>query len=155
MNNQLCCRCQKRPAVKSHEEISDGVAHSYYYCLNCYQEMFLADKEAYFEQNSSSSVCPECGMNSQEFFSTGLVGCANCYKYLEKDILPTIVKLQGGRVHCGKRTSLTEEREELILKRNAERRLVESCLAEHRYEDAQQHLNKLKELNKRLYGGQV
>ena len=155
MNNQLCCRCQKLPAVKSHEEISDGVTHSYYYCLNCYQEIFLSDKEAYFEQTSSVTVCPECGMTSKEFFASGLVGCANCYKYLEKDVLPTVVKLQGGRVHCGKRTSLTAEREELILKRNEERRLVESCLAEHRFDDAQRHLNNLKELNKRLYGGQV
>lgn len=155
MSNQLCCRCKKRPAVKSHEQISDGVSRTYYYCLNCYQEVFLADKEAYFEQTPSMGVCPECGTTAQEFFSTGLVGCASCYKYLEKDVLPTVVKMQGGRAHCGKRTSLTEEREELILKRNEERRLVEACLAEHRYEEAQRHLKNLKELNKQLYGGQV
>ncbi len=154
--NQLCFRCKKRHAVKSHNGIIDGVSKPFYYCLNCYEELFLSDKEDYFEHNGASSVgvCPECGTTSQEFFASGFVGCASCYKYLEKDILPTIVKLQGGRMHCGKRTSLTDEREALILKRNKERALVESCLAEHQYEEAQQHLKTLKELNKRLYGGE-
>lgn len=157
MKNQLCFRCKKRPAVKSYERITDGVSRAFYYCLNCYEEIFLSDKEDYFEQNRSTSVgvCPECGTTSQEFFASGLVGCASCYKYLEKDVLPTIVKLQGGRAHCGKRTSLTDERESLILKRNNERALVERCLAEHRYEQAQQHLKNLKELNKLLYGGEA
>lgn len=156
MNNQLCFRCKKQPAVKSREWTSDGVTRAFYYCANCYEEVFLSGKEENSAKNNSSSVgvCPECGTTSQEFFATGLVGCASCYKYLEKDVLPTITKLQVGHAHCGKRTSLTDERESLILKRNNERALVERCLAEHRYEQAQRHLKNLKELNKRLYGGE-
>lgn len=157
MKNQLCYRCKKRPAVKSREWINDGVSRAFYYCEACYEEVFVSEKSDALEQKSSSSVgvCPECGTTSQEFFASGLVGCASCYKYLEADILPTIVKLQVGRSHCGKRTSLTDERESLILKRNNERALVERCLAEHRYEEAQKHLRNLKQLNKLLYGGEA
>ena len=86
MENQICFRCKKRPAVKTRKWTTDGVTRAFYYCANCYEEVFLSNEEETVEENNSSSVgvCPECGTTSQEFFAIGLVGCASCYKYLEK-----------------------------------------------------------------------
>ncbi len=150
---ELCCYCEKRSATMTHEEIKNGRTQTYYYCQHCYERLFLFDDAAFFDEaEKQKSVCPDCGRTAKEFFKTGLVGCANCYRYLKKEIYPSIVKMQGDRAHCGKRSALSEEREKLILRRNEARNQVERLMSEHRFEEAQAAMQEFKRLNALLYG---
>ncbi len=152
---ELCCYCEKRSATKAYEEVRGGKAQTNYYCLRCFERLFLAQDESFFDgldKNLSKGVCLDCGLTAQEFFKTGLVGCANCYRYLKKEIYPSILKMQGDRAHCGKGSQLIEERERLVEKRNEAKRLVDVYLAERNYDAAQEQMSELKRLNALLYG---
>lgn len=154
---ELCCYCEKRSATKTHEEIRMGEKRTYYYCLRCFEHLFLVQDASFFDglDKKTTGVCPDCGRTAKEFFKTGLVGCANCYKTLKKEIYPSILKMQGDRAHCGKRSELSEEREHLIAKRNETKKLVEIYFAEHNFDEAQEHIKELKRLNALLYGEEI
>ena len=108
-----CFYCNKNEAVKSYERIVKGESQREYYCLTCYERLFLCVQEA--ESERSLSVCPYCGTTLEEFQSKKLVGCAYCYKTMRAKILPAVVKMQGENCgHRGKRPLLSEEGE-LIL----------------------------------------
>ena len=152
---ELCCYCEKRSATKAYEEVRGGKTQTNYYCFRCFERLFLAQDESFFDgldKPTNSGVCLDCGLTAQEFFKTGLVGCANCYRYLKKEIYPSILKMQGDRAHCGKGSQLIEERERLVEKRNEAKRLVDVYLAERNYDGAQEQMSELKRLNALLYG---
>lgn len=47
--------------------------------------------------------CPTCGHTLENILNTGKLGCADCYKFYGKAILPLIEKCQGGATkHEGK-----------------------------------------------------
>lgn len=150
----LCCYCEKRAATMAHEEVKNGRTQTYYYCQHCYERLFLFDDAAFFEKQTEKQkiACPDCGRTVKEFLKTGLVGCANCYVHLKKEIYPSILKMQGDRAHCGKRSELSADREKLILRRNEEKKKVEKLMSEHRFDEAQAAMTELKRLNSLLYG---
>lgn len=45
--------------------------------------------------------CPICGYSWTQFKSSGLLGCPNCYNQFERELLPTLKKLQNDVVHTG------------------------------------------------------
>ena len=110
-----CFYCNKNEAVKSYERIVKDVAQRAYYCLACYERLFLCVKETGSER--SLSVCPYCGTTLEEFNTGKIVGCAYCYKTMYAGILPGIVKMQGGDCgHRGKKPLLSEEGELILSK---------------------------------------
>lgn len=111
-----CFYCNKNEAVKSHAHTKNGERKRAYYCLACYEKLFLCVEEAEGER-SLSVVCPYCGTTLDEFNASKIVGCPYCYKTLRNSIMPTIVKMQGETFgHRGKKPLLSEEGE-LILGR--------------------------------------
>ena len=95
-----CCHCKRNDATTSYEEIKKGRKTTSYYCLQCYQKLFL-DLRA--TEDGNSSVCPYCGASMEEFRKSKLVGCAYCYRTMQAELMPSIVKMQGQkRAHCGK-----------------------------------------------------
>jgi protein arginine kinase activator len=47
--------------------------------------------------------CPTCGHTLEEILMTGKIGCGECYKHYNKELLPLIEKCQsGGLKHVGK-----------------------------------------------------
>ena len=152
---ELCCYCEKRTATKSYEEMRSGKPQTNYYCLRCFERLFLAQDESFFDglnAKPTQTVCPDCGWSAKEFYKTGLVGCANCYRFLKKEIYPSVLKMQGDRAHCGKGSALMEERERLVERRNEVKRLVETYLAQRNYDGAKEQMDELKRLNALLYG---
>ena len=105
-----CCYCNKNEAVRSYVSMKNGQPTKAFYCLACYEKLFLCVKET--EGESSLSVCPYCGTTIEEFFSSQLVGCPHCYQALESSIHAGIVQMQNGLCgHRGKTPSLSEEGE--------------------------------------------
>ena len=102
-----CFYCNKNEAVKSYERVKQGKKREYY-CLECYENLFLGVKEG---ENALES-CPYCGTALNEFLSNKLVGCPYCYRTMGAEILPIITKMQNGVCgHRGKTPPLTEKDE--------------------------------------------
>ncbi|MBQ7323550.1 MAG: hypothetical protein IJW96_03190 [Clostridia bacterium] len=107
-----CFYCNKHEAVKSYERLKKGVVERTYYCLSCYERLFLYKREG---EEPSLSACPYCGLKAEEFQAQKFVGCAYCYRGMFSHILPTILQMQGGEVgHRGKKTLLSYEGEQLL-----------------------------------------
>ena len=47
-------------------------------------------------------ICKQCGWGLSEFYRTGMLGCPHCYKAFEREIMPTLYKIQGKTSHTGK-----------------------------------------------------
>ena len=47
-------------------------------------------------------ICKSCGWPLSEFYRTGMLGCPHCYKAFEREIIPTLYKIQGKVLHMGK-----------------------------------------------------
>lgn len=110
-----CCYCNKNEAVKSYASTKKGASERAFYCLACYEKLFLCVKET--EGERSLSVCPYCGTSVEEFFTSKLVGCPHCYQTLQESIHAATVQMQGGVCgHRGKKPLLSDEGEMLLSK---------------------------------------
>ena len=60
-------------------------------------------------------ICKQCGWPLSEFYRTGMLGCPHCYKAFEREIVPTLYKIQGKTLHTGKTPyNLSKEDRELL-----------------------------------------
>jgi protein arginine kinase activator len=84
-----------------------------------------------------NKTCTLCGLTFAEFRHTGKVGCPECYKAFEEQLLPLIEKAQnGGTSHSGKsprRAGTSIDRQLLIQKLMKE---LEHAVAAEQYERA-------------------
>lgn len=94
-----CDHCHKNSAVMSYERKMDGIQKTEYYCLPCYEKLFLYVGEERAAQ--TRDVCDYCGTRVEEFLSTKILGCSYCYETMYAHIIPVIVRMQGD--HCGHR----------------------------------------------------
>lgn len=53
------------------------------------------------KNNNKNRKCLNCGCTSEEFLSTGFLGCPQCYTYLASSVSPVIVRLFGKSEHNG------------------------------------------------------
>ena len=91
----------------SYERIKDKVKAMEYYCLPCYEQLFVQIAEK--KESQVVNVCPYCGVSVQQFHASKIVGCSYCYQTLYTEIAPVIVKMQGDYCgHRGKRPPLSE-----------------------------------------------
>ena len=153
MEKPLCCYCEKSPATINHK-FQDG--REELYCSNCFESLILFPNPEILgprRGKDEKAVCSHCGRTATEFFKTGIVGCANCYKDLAWEVKPTIVKMQGERSHCGRTNELSKTREILIEKRNATLAMALKAESNGEKEQAQEYYERLKELNGRLHDG--
>lgn len=106
----ICCYCHKNEAVRSYERSENGVKQTEYFCLPCYERLFLSVDEG--ADGQKLTACPYCGTTVEEFQQRKIVGCSHCYQALSADIVPVIVKMQYGVCgHRGKRPPMLPEEE--------------------------------------------
>lgn len=74
---------------------------------------------------SQDRLCPKCGTSLNYVLSSGVVGCAGCYKVFETEIRANILQKQGSINHTGKISSkhfskikIKEKIEELELEKD-------------------------------------
>ncbi len=94
-----CCHCGEKEATKIYERTKGKNKKVEYYCMDCYDKLFLRARK---DGDTSLTSCPYCDMTLEEFQAGKLVGCAHCYQAMRAGILPTIVKMQGEQTHSGK-----------------------------------------------------
>ena len=138
----LCGYCKKNQATKTYEQIKNGKRDITYYCLECYQKIFL-DVES--DGESIRNDCPYCGTTAAELKKRNLVGCAKCYETLASQLLPVITKMQGAQIHNGKRP-FESEKERMLLRRMELTELVKKYKEEKDYESARAYEERLVQL---------
>ena len=99
----------------SYERKTDGGKKTEYYCLPCYQQLFLYVGED--REGQTHDVCSYCGTSVEEFLSTKILGCSYCYQTMYAHIVPVIARMQGDHCgHRGKKPPLSLEDENIYTK---------------------------------------
>ena len=113
---RICDHCHKNDAVTSYERKLDGMVKMEYYCLPCYDQLFVQINER--KEKQTLSACPYCGTTVKQFHARKIVGCSYCYQTLASEIANVIVKMQGDSCgHRGKRPPLSTADETIYRQR--------------------------------------
>ena len=104
MENRLCFECKKFVATRIYRRMVNGRTTEERYCMDCYQKKFLSIDAFMETEASEGDVCPKCGTTVKEIQEHAVVGCAHCYRFFGKTLLPMVVGMQQGQqdVHRGK-----------------------------------------------------
>ena len=106
MEKELCQICHHRIAEHKFVRIVDGAERAYRICSHCkammdnkYRELKAeAARKAIPPENR---VCGVCGCTLENFLSTGLLGCENCYRVFDDYLAEYIRGYQGATTHVG------------------------------------------------------
>jgi protein arginine kinase activator len=92
-------------------------------------------------------ACPECGHTFNDFKSSGLLGCAACYRTFATSVGPVIERSHGGASqHVGRRPARAGEAAERALLIQQLGRELEEAVASEQYERAARLRDRLREL---------
>ena len=80
-------------------------------------------------------VCFNCGTKLSEFYRTYMLGCPDCYKAFEEEILATLKKTQGKTYHTGKMPKITAVDKRLLEEYNHLLKEKEIAGMESRFKD--------------------
>ncbi len=61
-------------------------------------------------------VCKSCGTRYSEFLKTSMLGCPDCYKAFNSEIISALGKFQHDTFHTGKNPNFSEEDNDLLYK---------------------------------------
>ena len=67
--------------------------------------------------------CDSCGASLSYFMNSGMLGCPDCYKTFEKEVLSALKNIQGSTFHVGKKPKFDSVEKELL--RDYQRLLAE------------------------------
>ncbi len=170
--SNVCQSCKKARATVHFTEIDDAKGNKpteMHLCESCAEGLGTAKTLPAHtftlsttvigvpERGSSSSqkpVCPECGMNYQEFRVKGRFGCIGCYDVFDEGLVPLLERVHGASQHVGPhpasvgeghRSTASLEQELLDLRR----RLSRSVRNEN-YEEAATLRDRIQEVESRL-----
>lgn len=121
----LCEKCNENEATIHFTEVINGVKSEHHLCAECAKETELGfslldsefpfaslikgilgtkDKLSDAQVNPLTQViCPNCGMNFEEFGKEGRFGCFECYNVFGPLIVDKIKTIQGSAKHNGKK----------------------------------------------------
>lgn len=116
----LCDACKLKEAVIHRITIINGKKHSVALCADCAKKSMMAGNnlpslmEMLFDLNNAVStseetiICKNCGTSLESFRKNGLLGCSQCYEYLNAELLPVIRRAQNGHTqHIGRTPKLS------------------------------------------------
>lgn len=142
----VCTQCG-RPASKYHIA-AGGKEYDAVLCPECYAALTAARAEA--------RRCPSCGMALEDYRRTGLVGCAECYRFFRRGLTPAVKGIQGGTAHTGKTPGADAgENYELFLERARLRGRLEEALRRGDDREAERLGEAIRSLNKAIRGERV
>ena len=139
-----CTQCG-RPASK-YQIAAGGKTREAVLCSACYAALTAREGRR----------CPACGMTLEEYRRTGLVGCAECYRFFRRELLPAVKEIQGGTAHTGKTPAADAgENYELLLERARVRARLEAALKKGDEAEAERLGEQVRALNKAIRGERV
>ena len=142
----VCTQCG-RPASRYHIA-AGGKEYDAVLCPECYAALTAARAEA--------RRCPSCGMALEDYRRTGLVGCAECYRFFRRELTPAVKGFQGGTAQTGKTPGADAgENYELFLERARLRGRLEEALRRGDDREAERLGEAIRSLNKAIRGERV
>jgi len=157
-----CEKCGKNTATTHIHSVVNGVVREYNLCNSCAAENgyangthnslagMLASMFGEFLNTgipSSSVRCPVCSSTFSDIAKIGKVGCSECYKTFEDELMPYLKRVHGSTKHVGlvpnKAPIMVVEKEETV---DSLRMQLNRLVAEERYEEAAVIRDKIKEL---------
>ena len=156
----LCEKCGKNNATTHIRTVVNGVVHEMNLCSTCASQggytnighnslasmlaSFLGENTGLIGQDKPK--CPVCGAQFSEIAKNGKVGCAECYKTFNSQLMPYLKRVHGSVKHIGKIPNnapltivpKTDDLENLKLQ-------LSKAISEERYEDAAVIRDKIKE----------
>lgn len=113
----LCEKCKKNQATTHIRSVVNGVVSEKNLCHSCAKEEGYNDighnslasmLASMFGEVSSSGLissatrCPICNSSFNDIAKTGKIGCAECYKTFNSELLPYLKRVHGSTKHVGK-----------------------------------------------------
>lgn len=122
----LCENCKKNEATVHFTQILNGKKQELRLCESCAKEIQGFSMESDFgfgpafsfqnilsglmdymgpstQTNTISELsCKNCGATYNDFKRNGLLGCSECYKIFNPNLIPVIKRVQGNVEHTGK-----------------------------------------------------
>lgn len=92
---------------------------------------------------TSGKRCSVCGSDFRSIADSGKVGCPNCYTEFRGRLSPTIKKIHGNTVHCGKHSKVTTQESRESETAALKKQLAEAVSSEN-YELAAELRDKIK-----------
>lgn len=156
-----CEKCGMNEATTHIHSVHNGVVREYNLCQNCAKESgyttssnplagMLASMFGEFLNTgipSNQVKCPVCSATFSDIAKSGKVGCAECYKTFESDLMPYLKRVHSSTKHVGvvpnKAPIMVVKKEETIESLRME---LNKLINEERYEDAAVIRDKIKEL---------
>ncbi|MBR1968336.1 MAG: hypothetical protein IKA11_02950 [Clostridia bacterium] len=90
-----------------------------------------------------NKICSNCGCKLSDFYNTGMLGCEECYRAFNREVLIALKKIQGKTFHVGKTPKLSEFERQLLAEYQALIKEKEKATIEGRFSD-------IKGINQRL-----
>lgn len=160
-----CQKCKVNNATTQIKRVVNGAYEEYILCADCAHEMgfdnvfdntmpdmFGGLIKSIFSTalpaRSQATRCSVCGSTYGDITNTGKVGCANCYDVFLSDILPSVRRIHGNTVHCGKKpVGVSASRTEKKVQPSVEDLKVElkAAIEEQNFERAAQLRDIIKE----------
>lgn len=121
-----CVKCKVNDATTQVKRIVNGEYEEYMLCADCAHEMGFDNvfdsampdmfggliKSIFgtaLPARSQATRCDLCGSTYGDITNTGKVGCAHCYELFLSQILPSVKRIHGNTLHCGKRPQQNEK----------------------------------------------
>lgn len=115
-----CQKCKVNDATTQVKRVVNGAYEEHILCADCAHEMGFDNvfdnsmpdmfggliKSIFgtaLPARSQATRCSVCGSSYGDITNTGKVGCANCYEVFFSDIIPSVRRIHGNTVHCGKK----------------------------------------------------
>lgn len=173
----LCENCGQRPATVHQTVVMNGARQESHLCEVCAREKGQVGTGFSFPNLSiqqllssflgqgpmggtvvappqhSEPSCKSCGMTYSEFANSGLLGCSQCYDYLEPHLQPLIKRIHGTSQHGGKAPKRTggivRKKRELAQLKNQ----LSSAVMQENFEEAAHLRDRIKEMEAELQAG--
>ena len=168
----LCENCKKHEATTYIKTNVNGDVHEYHLCPECAAKMqgegvfgsmhgfdgmfpvsgfdlvssLLSSPFGGFgavPSIGSGKRCSCCGSDFTSIAKSGKAGCPNCYTEFRAKLAPTIRKLHGNTVHCGKHSKVTTKQNNESQLESLRKQLAEAVSNEN-YELAAELRDKIK-----------
>ncbi|MBE6780902.1 MAG: hypothetical protein E7545_07985 [Ruminococcaceae bacterium] len=154
----LCEKCEKNHATTHIKTVVNGIVREYNLCSTCAAQSgygsnsitgMLASMLGDISPQTvkSQKRCSVCGATFSDIAHSGKMGCGECYKTFNDEILPYLKRVHGATRHVGK----IPNRAPLIVKPKEKtvedlRQELARMVAEEKYEQAATLRDKIREM---------
>lgn len=164
----LCSECGKNEASVHKMTIINGVKTEQHLCAECAAKKNIMNTDIFsagdffkelFQLSGlpkvEKAVCSNCGMSLAQFEHTGELGCSECYKAFEKDIIPVLTSIHGNAVHTGEVPAEAGEEVQKRRKIAEIRKEISKAVAEENYERAAELRDELQSIERESENGSM